>query len=598
MSSPSLSAAPGVTNPFAAIDADPAGARATLREHLRHNPEDVLARRGLARALRKLGDDSAMAEENAAIAQGIERASYARAADAFAAGNLEDAEVAIRAHLRSDPHDPAAILILAKIAARCDAPVEAERMFDRAIVLAPTYLVARMALATFQRERGRFDDALATLDGVLARQADHLDALRQRAAIYEQLRRLDEADAALNELHQYHPGDAQAWSSHAHLLKSMGRREDAIAAYRRSLENDAGHALSWWGLANMKSVHLDESDIAQIRGAFGSENQTTDDRVHLHYALGKALGDSGDYAGSFAAYSAGAKLRLAEMPYDPKSVDANVARNKATFTPAFVAEREGWGAPARDPVFIISLPRSGSTLLEQILASHPMIEGTEELHDIERIAVTMAREAGKTRWLDVLPDLDAGQVHTLGEHYVETTRRVRQTDKPMFTDKMPSNWIYTGLIHTILPNAKIVSIRRHPMSCGFANFAQHFAWGIKYSYDLEHIAGFYAAFVRQMAHFDRVLPGRIHHVSYENLVENTDDEVRRLLDYLEVPFDEACLRFHENRRAVFTPSSEQVRTPINREGMERWRNYEPFLDPLAKALGPVLDHYPDPPPGY
>jgi hypothetical protein len=253
------------------------------------------------------------------------------------------------------------------------------------------------------------------------------------------------------------------------------------------------------------------------------------------------------------------------------------------------------GAQARDPIFIVSMPRSGSTLVEQILASHSLIEGTEELYEIEGIARSIGRENSKTAYLDEIANLPADRLKTLGEEYIEKTRRYRTTSRSYFTDKMPGNWWYAGLIHKILPNAKIIDVRRHPLSCGHANFAQHYNWGNNFSYDLTDMGKFYSDYVRQMAHFDRVAPGRVHRVIYENLVEDLEGEVRRMLDYLDLPFDPACLRFFENKRAVHTPSSEQVRRPINREGMTTWRNYEPWLGPLKEALGPVLDLYPDVP---
>jgi hypothetical protein len=241
------------------------------------------------------------------------------------------------------------------------------------------------------------------------------------------------------------------------------------------------------------------------------------------------------------------------------------------------------------------MPRSGSTLVEQILASHPAIEGTEELFDIGRIAGEMAPNEPAGAYMDKMASMTGAELYQLGKGYIEATRRFRQTDRPYFTDKMPSNWVYLGLIHAILPNARIIDVRRHPLGCGFANYAQHYNWGINYSYDLNDLGRFYSDYVRQMAHFDRVLPGLVHRVFYEDLVDDFEAEVRRLLDYLGLPFDEACLNFHQNKRAVHTPSSEQVRRPINRDGMTTWRNYEQWLGPLKEALGPVLDLYPDVP---
>ncbi|MET0247352.1 MAG: sulfotransferase, partial [Sphingomonas sp.] len=276
---------------------------------------------------------------------------------------------------------------------------------------------------------------------------------------------------------------------------------------------------------------------------------------------------------------------------DPDKVTRNVDSAIRRFTPGFFAARSGQGYPAADPIFIVSMPRSGSTLIEQILASHSMIEGTEELYDLERIALDLAPGEPAGSYLNRIGDLTASQLRDLGRHYIDATQRHRHTDRPFFTDKMPSNWVFTGLIHLILPNAKIVDVRRHPMACGFANFAQHYNWGINFAYDLTDIGSFYRDYVRQMAHFDQVSPGLVHRVIHEELVGNLEGEVRRLLDYLGLPFEEGCLRFHETDRAVHTPSSEQVRQPVNRRGFDTWRNYEPWLGPLKESLGEVLENY-------
>lgn len=560
-------------------------------------PDFLPARRTLARILRHTGQhDMASQMELESIAHGLSRPSFARAQDAFLAGEPEQAEKAIRHHLTLDPEDPAGALLLGEIAAQCKAAADAENLFRRSIVLAPSYVEARLALAKLQRDQGRYAEALQAIAELLRFTPDHLPALSLRAALYEQMRRFEEADAAFNELHHLHPDDARGWANHAFLLKTVGRQEDAVAAYRQAVELQPTSGLAWWGLSNLKTVRFSEADITTIRTALTRDDLEPDDRIHLNYAMGKALDDNKDYGGAFAAYSSGAASRLQQVPYDPQRVREHVKKSTSVCTAPFFSDRNGWGSKKADPIFIVSLPRSGSTLVEQILASHPEIEGTEELHDIERIAISMAPQGGTGGWLDALRDLTQEQACELGDHYVEATRRFRHTGRSYFTDKMPSNWVFLGLIHTILPNAKIIDVRRHPMGCGFANFSQHFNWGINFSYDLEHIGQFYTEYVRQIAHFETVLPGRVHHLTYEALVENTESEVRRLLEYLELPFDDACLRFFENRRAVYTPSSEQVRSPINRDGMERWKRYEPYLDPLKQSLGPVLAHYPNVPP--
>ena len=579
------------------IESNPQAAQATFEDLLAADPHDIRAMRGLARALRKLGAAGPAGRlELDAIAAGISRPTFVDAQDAFLTNDLENAEVKIRAHLRSDPQDPAAALMLGEIAARCDAVQEADNLFGRAILLAPYYAEARLALAKHQRATGRFDQAIETLDALLAIHQSNLSALALKASTLEQIRQFDRADETFKLIHELHPDDARSWANHGFMLKTTGRQKEAIEAYRTAIDINPNYGLAWWGLSNLKTVKFDESDIETIRSALGSGGDDPDDRLHLLYALGKALDDVARYEEAFAAYCTGAKLRLEAVPYDQNKVSSHVRKIRQVCTREFFGSRRGWGSKKSGPIFIVSLPRSGSTLIEQILASHPSVEGTEELRDIERIALAIAPEGKTGGWLDVLPRMSADQIEQLGDHYIEATQRHRHTARPFFTDKMPSNWVFTGLIETILPNAKIVDVRRHPMGCGFANFSQHFNWGINYSYDFAHIANFYRNYVEAMAHLDAVLPRKVHHLTYESLIEDTEGEIRRLLDYLGLPFHEDCLRFFENKRAIYTPSSEQVRSPINRDGMERWKNYAPFLSELERELGPVLTHYPDPPP--
>ncbi|MES2442420.1 MAG: sulfotransferase [Pseudomonadota bacterium] len=508
-------------------------------------------------------------------------------------GTLEPAELLIRAHLRSHPDDPEAIGALADIAVRCGAFPEAERLLRRALSLDFGSVTLRVRLAKTLHRLGRADEALALLDDAIAGDPGNVIALSFKAAVLGQLRRLDQACATFETLLAHHPGQARAWMNYGYLLKTMGRLADSVAAYRRSIELDPARGEAWWGLANLKTVKFDEADVARLTQALAAPETTDANRINLHFTLGRALGDLGAYRESFDHYASGNRLRNAASPHDPDRVTRDVARSEARFTREFLEARAGAGHAGGSPIFILGMPRSGSTLVEQILASHPLIEGTEELYEIERIALGLA-QAGAA-WPDRLATLASPELEALGEQYLAATRAFRATDRPWFTDKMPANWAYLGLIHCILPNAKIIDIRRHPLGCGFGNFVQHFHWGINFSYDLNNIGRFYRDYVRMMAHFDAVLPGRVHRIFYEDLVDDTEAEIARLLAYLELPFDAACLRFYDNPRAVHTPSAEQVRQPIGRAGIDFWRNYAPWLGPLEAALGPVLDCYPDVP---
>jgi hypothetical protein len=320
-----------------------------------------------------------------------------------------------------------------------------------------------------------------------------------------------------------------------------------------------------------------------------------EDRFHFHFSLGKAFEDARDYATSFEHYDRGNRLRREMVQYEADETSQHVRRSKQLLTPEFFAAREGWGSSAPDPIFIVGLPRAGSTLLEQILSSHPSVEGTMELPDIIEMARSLGggRARGEaSKYPDVLAELAIDQLRALGDQYIANTRIQRKTDAPFFIDKMPNNFAHIGLLQLILPRAKIIDARRHPLGCCFSGFKQHFARGQHFTYGLDDIGRYYRDYVELMAHFDAVLPGRVHRVIYETLVDDTEQEVRRLLDYCGLPFDARCLRFYENDRAVRTASSEQVRRPIYRDGVDHWQHYEPWLEPLKRALGPVLESYP------
>jgi tetratricopeptide (TPR) repeat protein len=372
------------------------------------------------------------------------------------------------------------------------------------------------------------------------------------------------------------------------MLKTVGRLDEGIQAYRKAIAIKPTFGEAWWSLANLKTFKFEKPDIAAMKVALDASTLSDPDRFHLDFALGKALHDAGRTDEAFAHYSKANALRLKTHPYRAGSVTKVVDRCIEKFTAEAFAQRQG-GCDAADPIFIVSLPRSGSTLLEQILSSHSLVEGTTELQDIPNLV----RKVG-TYPKDVLA-LDATARRELGEEYLKRASVQRRTDKPFFIDKLPNNWLYVPFIQLILPNAKIIDARRHPLSCCFSNFRQHFAQGQDFTYDLEDLGRYYSDYVRLMAHVDAVLPGRVHRVNYEGMVEDTENEVRALLDYCGLEFEPQVLEFYKTERAVRTPSSEQVRRPIYREATEEWRAYEPHLGPLKEALGSVLDAYPDAP---
>ena len=436
--------------------------------------------------------------------------------------------------------------------------------------------------------QGRIAEALALLEPLL----DHPDALQLKADYLFQMRRFDEAITLYSALLDDHPERSSAWTVYGHLLKTVGRSEEGIAALWRSVEIEPRNGPGWWALANLKTLRFGEPDVRAMKLALPEASE--EDRIHIEFALGKALGDLERYEDSFAYYHQGNALQRARISYDAASVERHVSRSEQLFTRDFFAQRQGFGHDADDPIFIVGMPRSGSTLVEQILASHSRVEGTEELFDIPRMAQAVAGPARtESAYFEGLARLTAADSVRLGTLYVGSTRAFRRTSRPFFTDKLPNNHGHIGLIQLVLPRAKIIDVRRHPVPCCFSNYVQLFSMGQEFSYDLAELARYYRGYVRLMALFDRVMPGRVHRLFYEQLIENPEREARRLLDYLGLEFEPSCLRFFDNPRIVHTPSSEQVRRPINRDSLDGWRPYEPWLAPLKEALGPVALSYPE-----
>ncbi len=526
---------------------------------------------------------------------GLRNPQLMAAALALSENRLEDAEPLLRARLRETPTDVAAIRLMAELAARIGRVKDSETLLRRALDLAPDFGAARSNLATILYKQQRFEEALSELNRLVGEEEDNPEYRSLKAATLGRTGGYDEALELYGELTAAFPDHAKMWMSYGHLLKTVGRQGDCIAAYRRALAIQPELGEVWWSLANLKTFDFSGQDIAAMEAALHETSISDEDRFHLHFALGKAYEGGKDTAASFGHYAQGNQLRSAELAHDPKAISRNIDLVIDTFTPRFLAEREGQGFSASDPIFILGMPRAGSTLIEQILSSHSMVEGTMELPDIPAIASREGRDFGGAPdgWIKAVQQMPAARLEALGREFLDRTAIQRKTDRPFFIDKLPNNWMYTGLIHLILPKAKIIDARRHPLDCCFSNFRQHFAIGQSFSYSLEHMGRYYREYVRAMAHFDHVLPGRIHRVIHEALLDDPEAEVRALLDYLDLPFEAGVMRFHENDRAVRTASSEQVRRPLNRDGVDQWRPYEQWLDPLKQALGPVLDAYPD-----
>jgi tetratricopeptide (TPR) repeat protein len=516
-------------------------------------------------------------------------------AAALCENRIAVAETLLREHLKQFPTDVAAIRMLAEVAARLGRYADSELLLARCLELAPSFAAARLHYAVVLHRQNKESAALAEVERLLTREPGNPSYLNLKAAILARIGEYARAIEIYAKVLAQYPAQAKVWMSYGHALKTAGRQADSVAAYRKSIELAANLGEAYWSLANLKTFRFTALETDAMLAQLKRTDLSDEDRLHFHFALGKAFEDAGRYGESFEHYAAGNRLRRAQINYSGDETLEHVQRSKALFTREFFAARHGSGSRARDPIFIVGLPRSGSTLLEQILASHSQVEGTMELPDIIGIARTLSGRKSKqevSRYPEVLADLSAADLATLGEQYLAQTRIQRKSAAPYFIDKMPNNFLHVGLIHLMLPNARIIDARRHPLGCCFSGFKQHFARGQTFTYSLEEIGRYYRYYVELMAHYDTVLPGRVHRVIYETLVGDTESEVRRLLDYCGLPFEDACLRFYETERAVRTASSEQVRTPIYREGIDQWRHYEPWLGPLKEALGPVLDVYP------
>ncbi|MET0231167.1 MAG: sulfotransferase [Rhodanobacteraceae bacterium] len=568
---------------------------ATLRRIVAADPARPQAWRELADRLDATGDrDGAAAAYLGHVRHAVHDATLMAAAAALHAGDIPNAEARLRAQLKRAPTDVVAIRMLAEVALRVDRAEDAERLLTRCLDLAPGFREARHHYAITLHRLNKPLEALAELDRLLANDAHDAACLNLKAAVLCRTGDYEPAIAIYDTLLAAHPEHAQVWLSQGHALKTAGQTARAIDAYRRCIAIDPEFGEAYWSLANLKTFRFGDDEIARMERALARADLPAEHRLHFEFALGKALEDRADPAASFAHYASGNALRLARSPYDADDTSARFARVRETYTREFFAEREGAGADARDPLFIVGLPRAGSTLIEQILASHPLVEGTMELPEI--IAITrVLRENATTRgpgaYHETLARMRHDELRALGEQYIERTRVHRKLGRTFFVDKMPNNFAHVGLIHLVLPNAKIIDARRHPLACCVSGYRQHFARGQNFSYSLEDLGRYYRDYVGLMAHFDDVLPGRVHRVIYEMLVEDTEAEVRRLLDYCGLPFEDSCLRFFDNERPVRTASSEQVRQPIYRDGVDQWRRFEPWLDPLKTALGPALSSW-------
>ncbi len=561
----------------------------------RFNPALEASWRGQAEILARQGrtEQAAQARAQLEALKSLPRPLVA-VLDLIAQGKLLKAEDICRQFLKKVPHHVEAMRLLADVGSRLGVLDDAEFLLASALKFEPDNIRVRIDYLQILRKRQKFAAALAEAQQLLEKSPQNPQFQSLFATVSMQVGDYDTALATFDGILEALPGDAVTLTSKGHAHKTCGQYDEAVAAYHAAIDSTPHHGEAYYSLANLKVYSFDDDEITRMRAQEDSENLSFMDRVYLNFALGKACEDEQDYAASFRYYARGNSLKKTQSTYDATRMSEDLAAQREACTAELFQKRSGSGYDAPDPIFIVGLPRAGSTLLEQILSSHSQVDGTLELPNILSLSQHLrrrSRDGDASPYPAILHELADEELEAFGRQFIEDTRIHRQ-DAPFFIDKMPNNFRHIGLIHLILPNAKIIDARRHPMACCFSGFKQLFAEGQEFTYDLADVGHYYRDYVELMDHWDRVLPGKVLRVQYEDVVRDVRGQVERMLDYCGLPFEDACVSFYETRRSVRTPSSEQVRQPIYEQALEQWRHFEPWLEPLKIALGPVMDRYP------
>jgi len=501
---------------------------------------------------------------------------------------FDAAEAILRRHVAHASGDAVAVRMLADIAVRRGDDPAAEELLAACLEFAPGCAAARHDLAVLLCRQDRIIEALPLLERLLATEPGNPSYLSLQAQSIRLLGRGAEAIALMEGVVADHPNDPQYWMVLGTLLREMGEQARAIEAYRRSLAAQPGFGFAYWVLASLKTFRFTDEDLAAMQALLARSPAFATGRKYLEFALGKAFEDAGQFEASFAHYARGNALQRATVDYDPAATTAYLQRLKELYTARFFADRSDWGNERSDPIFIVGVPRSGSTLLEQILASHSQVEGAHELSHLPAMLRELSLRSS-------VASLDRAEIQQVAARYLAQTQALRPLKLPRFVDKMLENFIHVGLIHLMFPRAAIIDARRHPMACSLSCYKELFAQGMNFSYDLGELGRHYRDYVDFMQHMDGVLPGRVHRVHYEQLIADPEKEVRRLLEYCRLPFEAECLRFYESPRVVYTVSSEQVRQPIYSDAIDHWRQFESWLGALKEALGGYADRYPEGP---
>jgi tetratricopeptide (TPR) repeat protein len=507
-------------------------------------------------------------------------------------GKVGPAERLTRDYLKENPTNVIAIRLLADIGIRVGVFDDAQKLLERCLELDPDFDLARLNYADVLKKRERLIPALEQVDKLLEKNPGRFPYLVTRAGILINMGDFERAIPAYEEILERFPARPKITLGLGHALKTVGRLDESIASYRKTIELQPGFGDAYWSLANLKTFRFEDSDIEAMKTQLDNDDCSQEDYFHLCFALGKAYQDRHQFDDSFHFYKLGNDLKKKLEGYDADGTSHAVAAVCQQCTPELLRASQGCLAP--DPIFIVGLPRSGSTLLEQILASHSQVDGTKELVHILALVRRLSgkrRRVDESRYPKILNELTADDLRAFGEEYLRRSA-VQRGDAPYFIDKAPNNFLHAGLIKMILPNAKIIDARRHPMGSCFSGYTQLFAKGQAFTYGLDNVGRYFCDYVKVMDHWDKVLPGEVLCVQYEDVVNDTETQVRRILDFCGLPFEQACLEFYKTDRAIRTPSSEQVRQPIYKGGLDMWRNYEPHLDNLKDALAPIIERFP------
>ena len=573
-------------------DGRAARARDEVRRVLEKTPHHHLAWLAYGDVLVDLEqyEDARVAYERARLTdphrQRVEEATTALVAD-----DRRTSERIFREILQEDASHFASLCGLTALSLAADRGIDAERLLRHALKQSAHHPLALRGLGQALVARGRLEEAEAAARRLIKIEPENPLGWTTLAAVWTRLMRQEKALEAYEQAVRLRPGESRLRMSIGHVQKTLGRRADSEASFKAALAMDPGIAEAYWSLADLKNYTFSDAEIAAMQRLLASDRRERSNEAQLHFALGKAFEQRGHYADAFAHYAQGNALKRLDAPFDIQNFERRSTRLRAFFDKEFFAKRAGCGDPSSAPIFIIGLPRSGSTLVEQILASHSRVEGTMELPNIINITQQFDdMAAGRDGYPETVGTAPIGLLTALGSRYLQETAPLR-TGREHFTDKLPNNFSHVGLIHAILPHATIIDARRHPMDCCFSTFKQHFAEGQTFSYDLDDLGRYYRCYLSLMDHWDDVLPGKVLHLQYEDLVRDPETNIRRLLDHCGLPFEAACLSFHQTRRSVRTASAEQVRQPIYTSGVGHWRHFENELQPLRRALGDSLERF-------